>query len=218
LGQLSRNVSAVLKKVLIVLAIAVAGLVIYRVARPGWGPGISFNSQTAEFPSSIDMMKTLHGFDYMSLNADGSIETLDGRRLQRFSYATSGPTDRRGLRQIDLWCPVGDSARVVALSSVISSPTRARKSSRRDDLLEDLNPNKPLSLDATHAMSVWIIVSEISGITESDRSHPFSRKGSRGRKYRKNRFRLELHDKALEKKTDGTGLQEKWLVLKDGSW
>ena len=217
-GQRRRNFIALFKKILILLVLGAIALAIYTVTRPGWGSGISFDSPNAEFPSATEMMVTLRGSDYMSLNADGAIETLDGRRLQRFSYATSGPTAKRHLRRIDLWCPIGDPSRVVALSSVISSPTQASEPSRRDDPLADLNLNKPLGRDVTHAMSVWSIVSGISGITESDESRPFARNRARGRKYQKNRVSLELHDKIPERQADGRLLYDKWLVLKDRSW
>ncbi len=217
-AQRKQNAVAVFKRFLIVLVLAAIGLVIYIVTQPGWGPRISYDSANTEFPSAVGMMKIMHDFEYISLNADGAIETLDGRRLQRFSYATSGPRGKRHLRRIDLWCPIGDPDRIVAMSSVISSAAQAREPNRRHDPLADLNLPKPLGPDVTHAMSVWIIVSDISRITKSDRSRPFARKGARGRRYQKNRFVLELHDKTPEKQADGRLLYDKWLVLKDRSW
>jgi len=218
LGQRSRDFIALLKKFLIVLVVGAIALGIYIVTQPGWGPGSSFGSSNAEFPPMLEMMVMLGNSEYMSLNADGAIETLDGRRLQRFSYAMSGPSDKRNLRRIDLWCPIGDPNHVVALSSVISSSTKARKSGRRESPLKDLNFSKPLDKDVSHAMSVWVIVSEISGISQADGSRPYTRKGVRGRKYQKSRFSLELYDKTPERQADGRRLYDKWLVLKDRSW
>ena len=73
---------------------------------------------------------------------------------------------------------------------------------------------KPLKADIVHTVNVWIIVSNISGITESDESREFSRNMARGRKYQENGFPLELH----KKQAGGRALYDKHLVLKDRSW
>ena len=209
LERTSRGLKIPFWKILFVVLTGVLGLTVYSWTRSSGSTGVSIGSSDGTFPPMIEIMRMLRGAEYLSLNADGAIETLDGRRLQRFSYAASGAPGKRNLRRIDLWCPTGDPNRVVALSSVLTSTISSNESA---------DQAKPSIADTVHAVNVWIIASNISGITESDESRQFSRDRARGREYLKNGFLLELHEKTPERQASGRALYDKHLVLKDKSW
>ncbi|MDP7289312.1 MAG: hypothetical protein QGH94_15105 [Phycisphaerae bacterium] len=217
-GRIKQDLMVLFWKVMFGMVIGVVGVTVYFLTRPGFGPGISFDSPNGEFPPMIDVMVMLRKSEYISLNADGAIETLDGRRLQRFSYATSGPPAKRHLRRIDLWCPISDSNRIVALSSVLTSPILLGEQADQGDPLANLNSSKPPNDEIAHVITVWTIVDNISDISEWNESRTFVRDRARGLEYRRNRFLLELHEKTPDRQADGRLLYDKRLVLKDRSW
>lgn len=205
-------------KAVLLVTVIIAAWIAFRMIYPSENPGASSGPAGGRFPSMGRLVRILSEAEYFLLNADGAVETLDGRKLQRFSYAVAGNRELRSLARINLWCEVNDPEQIVAMSTYIPRDANPDELLGAESSSADVKLMKKMLSALNHRTAAWAMIWDFCSINELDESRAISRNGARGREYRKGGFLMEIHEKTPTTQARAKLFYDRQLVLKDGSW